>query len=219
MFCGYHRAGITAGVKLPSLREPLSYRIRELFAEHNGMAGSPMITADLHDSPEYANVSRPRVARLMRSMGLKCRSVKKYVATTDSKHSRPASPNILDRNFIVGSPKKAWVSDITYLKVGRSWHYLTVFIDLFSRKVVGWDLSESLERYTVIRALHKTIMNRKPGEGLLIHHRRFQAVIEAEQALFNWIEVYYNRRRKHSTNNQKSSAQHELEWRNEKEVA
>ena len=233
------------------------------------MAGSPMITADLHDNPEYANVSRPRVARLMRSMGLKCRTVKKFTTTTDSKHNKPVSPNILDRNFTVGSPNKAWVSDITYVKVGREWHYLTVFIDLFSRKVVGWDLSKSLERYSIIRALHKAIMNRNPGEGLLIHsdrgvqyasrdfrsilegrkfvqsmsrkgncwdnavaesffhtiktqlihHRKFQTFQETEQALFNYIEVYYNRRRKHSTNNQKSPAQYELEWRNVKEVA
>jgi putative transposase len=54
---------------------------------------------------------------------------------------------------------------------------------------------------------------------VLIHHRKFQTIVEAEQALFNWIEVYYNRRRKHSTNNQKSPAQYELEWRNEREVA
>ena len=266
---GYYRWRKTPISQRDLEREQLKYRIRELFAEHNGMAGSPMITADLHDFPEYANVSRPRVARLMRSMGLKCRSVKKYIATTNSKHSRPASPNILDRNLAAESPNKAWVSDITYLKVGRNWHYLTVFIDLFSRKVVGWDLSASLERYTVIRALHKAIMSRNPGEGLLIHsdrgiqyasrdfrsilegrkfvqsmsrkgdcwdnavaesffhtiknglihHKRFRTVAEAEQAIFNWIEVYYNRRRKHSTNGQKSPAQYELEWRNEKEVA
>ena len=249
--------------------EKLKYRIRELFAEHNGMAGSPMITADLHDEPEYENVSRPRVARLMRDMGLRCRSVKKFIATTDSKHNKPVAANILDRNFSASEPNTAWVSDITYLKVGRKWHYLTVLIDLFSRKVVGWDLSDSLERYSTIRALHKAIMNRNPKEGLLIHsdrgvqyasadfrtilegrkfvqsmsrkgncwdnavaesffhtiktgliyHSKFKNVIEAEKALFNYIEVYYNRRRKHSTNNQKSPAQFELEWRNEREVA
>jgi len=251
------------------MNEKLKYRIRELFAEHNGMAGSPMITADLHDNSEYANVSRPRVARLMRDMGLRCRSVKKFIATTDSKHNKPVAANILDRNFTASKPNTAWVSDITYLKVGQKWHYLTVFIDLFSRKVVGWDLSDSLERFSTIRALHKAIMNRNPKEGLLIHsdrgvqyastdfrsilegrkfvqsmsrkgncwdnavaesffhniktgliyHSRFKNMIEAEQALFNYIEVYYNRRRKHSTNNQKSPAQYELEWRNEREVA
>lgn len=250
-------------------REQLKYRIRELYAEHDGMAGSPMITADLHDNPEYANVSRPRVARLMRYMGLKCRTLNKFTTTTNSKHNKPVSPNILDRNFTVDSPNKACVSDITYLKVGRKWHYLRVFIDLFSRTVVGCDLSKSLDRYSIIRALHKAIMNRNPGKGLmihsdrgvqyasrdfrsilegrkfvqsmgrkgncwdnavaesffhtiktgLIHHRRFQTAIEAEKALFNWVEVYDNRRRKHSTNNQKSPARYEQEWRNERVVA
>jgi putative transposase len=242
--------------------EGLRARIRELFAKHKGMAGSPIITADLREDPEFANVSRNRVARHMRNMGLKCRTVKKFVVTTDSKHSEPVAPNLLDRQFDVPTPDTAWVSDITYLKVGRSWYYLTVFIDLFSRIVVGWDLSKSLERYSAISALNKAILRRRPGQGLmvhsdrgvqyaskdfravlkkngfiqsmsrkgdcwdnavaesffgsiktrLIHHCKFQNVAEAEQALFNYIEIYYNRQRKHSTNDYKTPAQYEGEW-------
>jgi putative transposase len=161
------------------------------------------------------------------------------------------------------------VSDITYLKVGRKWHYLTVFIDLFSRMVVGWDLSESLERFSAMRTLNKAILRRRPGKGLMvhsdrgvqyassdfravlqkhgfvqrmsrkgncwdnavaesffhtiktqmIHHCTFQNVIEAEQALFNYIEVYYNRQRKHSTNGYKSPAHYEQEWWDKRKVA
>ena len=133
--------------------ERLKSRIKELFAKHNGMAGSPMITADLHDDSEFLKVSRPRVARLMRKMRLKWRTVKKFVVTTDSKHNDPVAPNLLDRNFSTSSPDQVWLTDITYLKVGRKWYYLTVFIDLFSRMVVGWDLSSSLERYSAIHAL------------------------------------------------------------------
>jgi putative transposase len=249
--------------------ERLKRRIRELFAKHNGMAGSPMITADLHDDPEFSKVSRPRVARLMREMGLKCRTVKKFVVTTDSKHNDPVAPNLLDRNFNVSSPDRVWVTDITYLKVGRKWHYLTVFLDLFSRIVVGWDLSASLERHSAIRGLNKSILRRCPGQGLmihsdrgvqyasadfrgvlqkqgfvqsmsrkgncwdnavaesffhsiktqLIHHCRFQNVAEAEQALFNYIEVYYNRQRKHSTNGYKAPALYEQEWWNNRKTA
>ena len=168
---------------------------------------------------------------------------------------------------MVPTPDTVWVSDITYLKVGKKWHYLTVFIDLFSRIVVGWDLSESLERYSAMRALNKAILRRRPSQGLMIHsdrgvqyasgdfrailkkhrfiqsmsrkgncwdnavaesffhsikiqmihHYKFQSVAEAEQALFNYIEVYYNRRRKHSTNGYKSPANYELEcWNNKK---
>jgi len=233
------------------------------------MAGSPMITADLQDDPGFSKVSRPRVARIMREMGLKCRTVKKFVVTTDSKHKEPVAPNLLDRNFTMFSPDQVWVTDITYLKVGRKWHYLTVFIDLFSRIVVGWDLSASLERHSVIKALNKSILRRRPGQGLMIHsdrgvqyasadfkavlhkqgfiqsmsrkgncwdnavaesffhtiktqfihHYRFQNMAEAEQALFNYIEVYYNRQRKHSTNGYKSPAHYELEWWNNKKAA
>jgi putative transposase len=243
-------------------KENLKRHIRELFAKHNGMVGSPIITADLHDDPGFSKVSRPRVARLMREMGLKCRTVKKFVVTTDSKHTEPVAPNLLDRKFNTSSPDQVWVSDITYLKVGSKWYYLSVFLDLFSRIVVGWDLSASLERHSVIRALNKSILRRRPGQGLmvhsdrgvqyasadfrnvlqrqgfvqsmsrkgncwdnavaesffhsiktqLVHHCRFQNVAEAEQALFNYIEIYYNRKRKHSTNGYKSPAHYELEW-------
>ena len=247
--------------------EKLKDRIKELFEEHSGMVGSPIITADLNEEPGFSKVSRNRVARHMKEMGLKCRTVKKFVVTTDSKHKEPVSPNLLDRQFMVPAPNTVWVSDITYLRVGTKWHYLTVFIDLFSRIVVGWDLSESLERYSVMRALNKAIVRRRPSQGLMIHsdrgiqyassdfravlkkhcfiqsmsrkgncwdnavaesffhsiktqmihHCKFQNVAETEHALFNYIEVYYNRRRKHSTNGYKSPANYELEyWNNSK---
>ena len=75
----------------------LKIRIKQLFKQHNGMVGSPIITADLHDELEFSRVSKNRVARLMREMGLKCRTVKKFVVTTDSKHNEPIAPNILNR--------------------------------------------------------------------------------------------------------------------------
>ena len=229
--------------------------------------GSPRITDDLIDRGH--EVSRATVSRLMKEMGLRCGTVKKFVVTTDSKHSEPVAPNLLDRQFAVPTPDTVYVSDITYLKVGRKWHYLTVFIDLFSRMVVGWDLSGSLERFSAMRALNKAILRRRPGQGLmihsdrgvqyassgfravlqkhrfvqsmsrrancwdnavaesffhtiktqLIHHRTFQNVAEAEQALFNYIEVYYNRKRKHSTNGYKSPAHYELEWWDNRKAA
>ena len=147
-------------------------RIKEIFASHNEMVGSPIVTADLHDEDEFSKVSRPRVARMMKEMGLKCKTARKFVVTTDSRHNKPVAPNLLNRNFSVHAPNIAWVSDITYLKVGRKWYYLTVFIDLFSRIVVGWDLSDSLEQSSAIRALHKAIMRRRPGKGLLVHSDR-----------------------------------------------
>ncbi len=147
-------------------------RIKEIFDSHNEMVGSPIVTADLHDEREFSKVSRPRVARMMKEMGLKCKTTRKFVVTTDSRHNRPVAPNLLNRNFAAHVPNIVWVSDITYLKVGRKWYYLTVFIDLFSRIVVGWDLSDSLEQSSAIRALNKAIMRRRPGRGLLVHSDR-----------------------------------------------
>jgi len=247
----------------------LKNRISELYTEHNGMAGSPMITADLHDDPEFSNVSKNRVARLMREMGLKCKTLKKFVITTDSKHNEPVAPNLLNREFNVKAPNTVWATDITYLKVGRQWYYLTVFLDLFSRQIVGWDLSGSLERHSVIRAFNKAIIRRRPGKGLMIHsdrgvqyasqdfknklkkhefiqsmsrkgdcwdnavvesffhtlktqlvyHIRFNNFGEAERILFKYIEVYYNQRRKHSSNGWKTPAHCEQEWYNLKKAA
>jgi putative transposase len=81
------------------------------------MAGSPLLTADLREDPEFSQVSRNRVARLMKEMGLKCRTVKKFAVTTDSKHNEPVAPNLLDRNFTVASPNLVWVTHITYLNI------------------------------------------------------------------------------------------------------
>lgn len=266
---GYYRW--TKSPISPRKRENLRIkkRIKEIFDSHKEMVGSPIVTADLHDDQEFSKVSRPRVARMMKEMGLRCKTVRKFVVTTDSKHKKPVAPNLLNRNFTVHAPNTAWVSDITYLRVGRKWYYLTVFIDLFSRIVVGWDLSDSLEHHSAVRALNKAIMRRRPGKGLLLHsdrgvqyastgfrailnrhgfvqsmsrkgncwdnavaesffhslktqfthHVRFQNALEAEHALFNYIEVYFNRRRKHSTNGYKAPALFEEEWWQQKKTA
>ena len=162
--------------RVPSLqqirRDRLKKRIFELYIEHNKMAGSPMIAADLNDEPVFFGVSKNTVARLMRQINLKCKTVKKFVVTTNSQHNEPVAPNVLNRKFNVKTPNTVWVSDITYLKIGRRWYYLAVFIDLFSRPVVGWDLSVLLERHSVIKALNKAVMRRRPDRGLMVHSDR-----------------------------------------------
>jgi putative transposase len=240
----------------------ITVRIKELYAEHGGMAGAPMITADLKSEERFSHFGRNRVARIMRENNLKCRAARKYRTTTDSRHLEPVADNILNRNFAVAEPDKVWVGDITYLKIGNRWYYLSVFIDLFSRMVVGWDLSSSLDRKSTIRALRKAIMRRNPKAGLLIHsdrgvqyascdfrnllkrhvfeqsmsrkgncwdnavaesffhtlkgqylnHTLFKDQETAGHGLFKYIEVYYNRRRRHSANGWKSPAEYETEW-------
>lgn len=87
-------------------------------------------------------------------------------------HSESIAENLLNRNFNVSSPNTVWVGDITYLKIGRKWFYLSVFIDLFSRIVVGWDLSDSLETESTMRALNNAFFKRTPQKGLMIHSDR-----------------------------------------------
>lgn len=206
--------------------ERLKIGIKELFEKHNRMVGSPIITADLHDAPEFSRVSRPRVARLMREMGLKCHAVRKFVVTTDLKHNEPVAPNLLDRQFTVSAPNQVWVTHKTILRrrPGRglmvhsdrgvqyaSADFRTVlkkhgFVQSMSRKGNCWDNAVAESFFHSIKT--------QP-----IHHCKFQNVAGAEQALFNYIEVYYNRQRKHSTNGYKSPAHFELGWWNNRKVA
>jgi putative transposase len=148
----------------------IKLRIRVLFAESKERAGSPKIAKDLRK--ESWTVSTRRVKRLMREDGLCPRIRKKFRVTTDSKHDYPVAPNILDRQFTVSKPDVAWVSDITYLKVANRWMYLVVFIDLFSRMIVGWELSDTLHHGFVLNAFYKAFWRRKPGKGLLVHSDR-----------------------------------------------
>lgn len=231
--------------------DKLKYKISELFyIKHKQMAGSPLITEDLHDFPEYKTVHRSRVAALMKDMGLRCKIQKKYVPTTDSKHDKWIAENILNRNFNPDEPGAVLVSDITYLKVASHWVYLSVFIDLFSRKVVGWDLSNSLAAESTCSALRK-YLKKSGNNGFLAHsdrgvqyvseefrsllesvhaeqsmsrkgncwdnavaesffhtlktrltyHKKYRTIEELNKDLYWYIEIYYNRVRKHSANN------------------
>ena len=148
----------------------LDTHIRAIFNKHKRRCGSPKITDELNDMG--FPVSKNRVARRMKEMGLRSIYRRKYRTTTDSKHSHPVADNLLQRNFTTDGPNKAWVSDITYIATARGWLYLTVFIDLYSRLVVGWALSSSLSADMVLTALGRGIRNRRPGPGLMIHSDR-----------------------------------------------
>ena len=98
---------------------------------------------------------------------------KKFVVTTDSKHNYPVVSNLLNRNFRVNGPGQVWVSDLTYLRTAQGWLYLTVIIDLWDRKVVGWSLSKSLKAAdTVIPAWIMAVKNRPITQELIFHSDR-----------------------------------------------
>ena len=152
--------------------------------------GSPRLTVELQK--KGVSVSRPTVAKFMRELGLRSKISKKYVpSTTDSKHDQPISPNLLRRNFQVDHPGRVWVSDISYLVVEEGFLYLTVILDLYERKVVGWSLSDTLcTEDTVLSAWHQALANRPIAEGLIFHSdrgvqyasKRFRNVLRAEKA-------------------------------------
>jgi len=119
------------------------------------------------------NVSRKKVARLMREHGLNARRKRKFIPTTDSKHSLPVCENILNREFHAERPGEKWVSDITYLRTLSGWIYCTVVLDLFDRKVIGWSLSENLETgSTTIPAFKMAVKNRTPAKDFIFHSDR-----------------------------------------------
>lgn len=115
---------------------------------------------------------RSRARTLMRLAGIIARQKRKFRVTTHSKHKLPVAPNLLNREFEVDVPNKAWVSDITYIWTARGWLYLAVVIDLFSRQVVGWALSNHINRKLVINALRMAIWQRRPNSGLIFHSDR-----------------------------------------------
>lgn len=146
-------------------------KIKEIHALSRRAYGSPRVAKDLHK--EGFEVSRPRVARLMRKYGIRSKLTKKFKVTTNSNHNFSIAENLLDRNFQVGSIGKVWVSDITYIHTKVGWSYLTTVIDLGDRKVIGWHVSSSLgAAQTTVPALKNAMKNRPITQPLIFHSDR-----------------------------------------------
>ncbi len=238
-------------------RRPVAVRTREdrvlavavaaIYAESHGRYGSPRVRMELRDRGR--RTGRKRIARLMRSQGLRARPRRRYRTTTDSRHGLPVSPNLLARRFAVAQPNTAWVTDMTYLWTAQGWLYLAVILDLFSRRVVGWSMSERIDRKLALDALRMALAQRRPQPGLIHHSDRgsqyasgdYQQLLakhglrasmsrrgdcwdnavaesffaslklelvyqvqwrtraEVRTAIFEYIELFYNRRRRHSS--------------------
>lgn len=152
--------------------ELLDVAVRAIFKESGETYGSPRICRDLRLLGNSCGVNR--IARLMHQAGLKARNPRRFMVTTDSEHDLPIAGNILNRQFEVAAPNLVWVSDITYVPTVQGWLYLTTVMDLFSRRIIGWALSNSLHAEHVVKALEMGL-NRRAGEnlqGLLFHSDR-----------------------------------------------
>ena len=154
-------------------RAILSSEIFSIYHWSRGRYGSPRITRELEAKGMRA--SRPFVAKLMRERDLRSIVKKKFKKTTNSSHRYPVVENYLNQNFQVKNSKEVWVSDITYIRTGQGWLYLTTVIDLFDRKVIGWSLSETMKTQdTSIAALKMARLHRplQDHDSLIFHSDR-----------------------------------------------
>jgi putative transposase len=221
-------------------------KIKAIFEDESSRAGAKRIAKRLKQ--EGTLVSRHRVARIMRLHGWRAKAARKFKATTNSNHKLPVAPNLLQQNFSAGKPNEKWVSDITYVWTEEGWLYLAVVMDLYSRMVVGWAMSERMTSKLVMDALQMAIWRRKKPHGVIIHSdrgsqfcshdyqqlladngficsmskrgdcydnasmeswnhsfkveaihgERFSTRTHAKNHVFEYIDIYYNRKRLHS---------------------
>ena len=113
-----------------------------------------------------------RVRRSLKRQALRSVYKRPYRVTTDSNHKKPIAENVLDRRFDGWQPNQAWVGDITYVATAEGWLYLACVIDLASRKIVGWSMSERMKAELVCDALTMAYWQRKPASGLIVHTDR-----------------------------------------------
>ena len=213
-------------------------------------------------------MSLSAVKRLRHRLGLRCKHLRKYKATTDSKHNLPIVPNVLDRQFTqCTAPNQVWVTDITYIATDEGWLYLAAVKDLFTCKIVGWSMSERMKADLIGKALFMAVQTHKPAHGLIahsdqgsqyasaeyrrllnqfgmrqsmsrkgncwdnapmeswfaslkkeqVHLQHFKTRAQARSNIFDYIEVFYNKVRRHSKINNMSPADFETKWRMEQE--
>jgi len=145
--------------------------VRQVHAASHGIYGSGKIAKQLAQRDDLETACRNTVARAMREMGLASRVSKAFTpTTTQADPTKSPAPNRLDRDFTATRPNQKWVTDITYLPTLAGWVYVAVVLDLFSRKIVGWSISDSLATPLVAEALRRAIEARRPVGSELLHH-------------------------------------------------
>ena len=208
--------------------------------------GAPRLHRDLLDDGEQ--VSRQRVARLMRQAGIQSKMAKRFVITTRSKNTLSPAPDRLQRAFRTQAKDQAWVSDTTFVRTRQGWLFLAVMLDLYSRQIIGWSMSDHNDKRLVVDALAMATERRAPKQLVIVHsdqgstyasgeyqqrlkergllcsmsrkgechdnavaesffgslktelvdHEDYRTRLEAKRSLFEYIEVFYNRQRRHS---------------------
>lgn len=183
-FYRWRRASVTSAQKrVITLKE----QVKKVYFESKQRYGSPRITIELQ-SLGY-QISRITVAKYMKVLGLKSKLSRKFKVTTDSNHNYLTVENILNREFVVNKPSKAWVSDITYIQTKEGFLYLTTIMDLYDRKIIGWSLSDGMStEQTSLGAWKMAVKNRNIEQGLIFHSDR--GVQYASKKFVNVLNSY-----------------------------
>ena len=225
----------------------LLVHIRSAFEQSGQTYGSPRIWRELKE--QGIACGKRRVERLMRKSDIRAEPPRRFRVTTDSGHALPVAKNLLEQDFTAETVNERWAADITYVWTRQGWLYLSVVLDLFSRRIVGWAMQPNLEKKLVLDALEMALVQRLPSAGLLhhsdrgsqyasrdfqqrlsragivcsmsrrgncwdnavvesffstlerelIHRQQYASREEARANVFQYIEVWYNRKRQHSS--------------------
>lgn len=162
---GYYAWRSRTPSKQAQARAVLDAQVRDEFGRCKGRAGAPRLSRHL-------GRGRRQVAESLRRQGLRAKAARKFKATTNSNHSLPVAENLLQQDFRAQRPNQVWVGDITYIDTDEGWLYLAVVLDLFSRKVVGWSMSERMTATLVCDALRMALFRRKRPHGVILHTDR-----------------------------------------------
>jgi putative transposase len=238
-------------------RDALLVEIRAVHAEVKQRYGSPRMHAELQARGTACSLNT--VAKLMHDNEVRAKTARKFRNTTDSNHRLPVAENVLDRQFDAQGPNERWVADITYIPTREGWLYLAVVEDLYSRRVVGWSMADTMTSRLVVDALEMAVSKRLPQEGLLahsdrgsqyasahyqqllgkhgiecsmsgvgqcwdnapmesffaslkkelVHHEDYQSRAQARASIVEYIEMFYNPKRRHSSLGYVSPAEYE----------
>ena len=259
---GYYswRSGQTYQMKETSKK--MEHKIIDTFREHKRRYGSRRITKTLQQDGE--TVSRYKAGKVLRKYGLKAIQPRSFVPkTTDSRHAYKISPNLLLNRTMPQQPNEVWVGDITYIPLaGGKWCYMSAWMDLYSRRIIGWHLDDNMQETLITAAFKKALSKRKIQKGIIIHSDRggqyagsafrkmitdnkmlqsmsradnpydnafmescfsrfkaellqngiFETIEDARTEIFEYIEMYYNTRRIHSSLNYQSPDTYEKKY-------
>ena len=169
------RSGYYAWLKCPKSareirNEELSAIVKKIFDDSGKIYGTRRIAFELVKLG--ISCGRYLARTLMRLAGCCVKRKRKFKVTTNSKHKLPVAPNLLDQNFKVDKPNRAWVADLTYLWTHEGWSYLAIVMDLYSRQIVGWSMDKNMTKELVINAFNMAYWQRRPQEGLIFHSDR-----------------------------------------------